>query len=331
MLSNLAPSLKGVLALVLVILSTLFWFPVLLVVAIFKLAVPLTGSRRISTVILMKIAEIWIGINNGILRSLLSIKWDIRGLEGLRKDEWYLVGCNHQSWSDIPVTQFALNGRIPLLKFFLKRELIWVPFLGIAWWALDFPFMKRHSQAKIARNPALRGKDLETTRRACEKFRYTPVSVFNFLEGTRFTRAKQQAQNSPYRHLLRPKAGGTAFVLGAMGKQLKTMLDITLVYPDGRDSLWDLLCGRIPRIIVDIRPLPVPAEFRNRDYQADPEFRAFYQQWVVDLWTAKDQLIESILNGQPQTSAITPPPPSAPLQVTERAGADNSLSAGTDA
>src|SRR3546814_9530339 len=118
----------------------------------------------------------------------------------------------------------AFNRRIPLLKFFLKQELIKVPLLGLAWWALDFPFRKRFTRAEIEANPSLKGKDLETTRKACEKFKEMPTSVMNFFEGTRFTQAKHDQQQSPYEFLLKPKAGGTAFALSAMDGKLATQI-----------------------------------------------------------------------------------------------------------
>jgi 1-acyl-sn-glycerol-3-phosphate acyltransferase len=136
--------------------------------------------------------------------------WDVQGIAGLDPRGWYLVNCNHQSWADILVLQHLLTHRIPLLKFFLKQQLLWVPVMGLAWWALDFPFMRRHSEEVLKAHPELRGKDQEATRLACEKFSLIPTSVMNFCEGTRFTPTKHQRQQSPYRHLLRPKAGGIA-------------------------------------------------------------------------------------------------------------------------
>ena len=121
-------------------------------------------------------------------------------MDGLARHEWYLMTSNHQSWADILVLQKVTNRRVPSLKFFLKQELIWVPLLGLAWWALDFPFMKRYSRAQLEKRPELKGKDMETTRKACEKYAHYPVSVMNFFEGTRFTEEKHRQQNSPYRH-----------------------------------------------------------------------------------------------------------------------------------
>ncbi len=290
--------LKGALAILLIVLNTLWLFPILLIFAILKLVIPIQLIRKFCTIVLNRIAWLWIGFNNLLADSLHSIEWDLRGAEDLRKDDWYFVTCNHQSWADIPAIQHALNSRIPLLKFFLKKQLIWVPFLGIAWWALDFPFMHRHTKEEIARNPELKGKDVEATRAACVKFRHTPVTVFNFMEGTRFTPEKHARQGSPFRHLLRPKAGGTAFVFGAMGDALHTMLDITIVYPSGKNGIWDYLCGRIDRIIIDIKTLEIPDRFRGMNYETDRSTRADFQRWVSDLWEEKDKRIDALIRGE---------------------------------
>lgn len=294
MLSFLPAPVKGVLAIVLVLLNTLWLFPILMVFAIIKLVVPATPIRKGCTLVLNRIARLWIGFNNVLADGLHDIEWEVRGAEGLSREHWYFVTCNHQSWTDIPAIQHVLNSRIPLLKFFLKQQLIWVPFLGIAWWALDFPFMKRHTKEQIARRPELKGQDVETTRAACEKFRYTPVTIFNFMEGTRLTPAKHKSQNSPYRNLLRPRAGGTAFVLEAMGESLHTMLDVTIVYPQGRSGIWDYLCGRVGKIVIDIRTREIPRRFLGMDYQNNRDVRADFQRWVGQLWEEKDARIDDL-------------------------------------
>jgi 1-acyl-sn-glycerol-3-phosphate acyltransferase len=182
-----------------------------------------------------------------------------------------------------------------MLKFFLKQQLIWVPVIGLCWWALDFPFMKRYSKEYLARHPERRGEDFERTRKACEKFMYTPVTVFNFLEGTRFTPAKQQQQQSPYQWLLKPKAGGIAFVLGAMGDKLNCLLDITIAYPGHEQpSFWDFICGKVDKLQVRVQQKEIPAEFLNRNYSEDEEFRENFQQWVSQLWMEKDALMAQL-------------------------------------
>lgn len=300
MLYALPGWLKGPLAVLLILINTLFWFPLLLALALAKLSVPLSGWRRLCTAGLTGIANNWIGANCRFMDALHRIDWQITGVDNLDPEGWYLVTCNHQSWADIPVIQYALNRRIPLLKFFLKRQLIWVPLLGVAWWALDFPFMKRYSREQLEKHPELRGRDLETTRQACEKFREKPVTVFNFVEGTRRTPAKVAEQKPPFRNLLKPKAGGTAFVLGAMGEKLHTLLDVTIVYPDEHPSFWGLLSGRIRRIVIHVRALEIPPEFLGRDYMNDEAFREDFQRWITRLWQDKDRLIEELRHSGPR-------------------------------
>ena len=295
MLNFLPARIIGGLASIAIFLNTLFWCLLLYVAAIFKLIVPLKGWRKQWTKIAIWLAEAWISGNSAWMWLTQRTKWQVTGLEGLSYDDWYLVISNHQSWVDIFVLQHVFNKKIPFLKFFLKQELIWVPVIGLAWWALDFPFMKRYSKEQIARNPELRGKDLETTRKACERFKTTPVSVMNFLEGTRITPAKHQKQESPYRHLLKPKAGGIGFVLGAMGDQIDTMLDVTIVYPQGVPDAWAFLRGELKEVEVIIQKRPIPAEYRNQDYQNDDAFREGFQSWVRDLWWEKDHLLSERL------------------------------------
>jgi 1-acyl-sn-glycerol-3-phosphate acyltransferase len=259
-----------------------------------KMIVPVPAARFACSRVLVVIAESWTGGNNWMFDVFTHTRWSVDGLDGLRRNGSYLVLCNHQSWVDIPVLQKVFNRRIPFLRFFLKSQLIWVPVLGPAWWALDFPFMKRYSRDVLARHPELQGKDMEATRRACEKFRHMPVSVMNFLEGTRFTRAKHEAQVSPYRHLLRPKAGGMAFVLDAMGDALQAVLDVTIVYPQGPCTMIDLIAGRVRDIRVHVRELSIDA-VPHGDYDTDEAYRERFRQWVNALWRGKDQDIERTL------------------------------------
>jgi 1-acyl-sn-glycerol-3-phosphate acyltransferase len=287
-------TLKGVITISLMTINVIAWCTVLFVVALLKLIVPLPGWRRLASRAMTALAEGWIGTNNAIFRVMGSLPLDVRGLDGLSTSDWYLVVSNHQSWVDILVLQAVFNRRIPFLKFFLKQQLIWVPFLGLAWWALDFPFMRRHSPAYLARHPEKRGEDLEATRRACEKFRLIPTSVMNFVEGTRYTERKHAAFNSPYRHLLPPRPGGTAFVLSAMGGTLHAMLDVTIVYPGTAPSLWDLCCGRAGTVIVDIRKRPIDDWMSAGDYAGDQAFRSRFKEWLAGIWNEKDQLLDRL-------------------------------------
>ena len=299
MLNFLPPLLVGLIATLLMVLNVLFWVPVLLLFSLLKLLISAQKVRLWVDPILLRIAEAWISGNSAWMRLTQRTTWDVQGLGGLNPQSWYLVSCNHQSWVDILVLQHVFNKRIPLLKFFLKQQLIWVPVMGLAWWALDFPFMRRHSEAYLKKHPEMRGKDQETTRQACEKFALIPTSLMNFMECTRFTPVKHDKQKSPYKHLLKPKAGGMALALNAMGDKFQAILDVTIVYPDGPISFMGFLTGRLHHVVVRVRSLPVPKHLLHTDYANDPKVREAYQQWVHQLWLDKDAQI-SELNKPPE-------------------------------
>ena len=299
MLAFLPPVVRGLIAGLLLVINTLFWCTLLLALSLVKLVLPFAPVRQRIDPVLNAIATAWIACNSGWMRLTQRTTWDVQGVDALQYRGWYLVNCNHQSWVDIFVLQHTMNRRIPLLKFFLKQELIYVPVIGLAWWALDFPFMKRHSRAALRKNPELRQQDRDTTRRACEKFALVPTSVMNFAEGTRFTRVKHAGQSSPYKHLLKPKAGALALALNAMGAQFQSLVDVTIVYPTGVPSFWDFLCGRTPRIVLRARQVPIPTEFSLGDYETDSEFRGRLHRWLADLWEQKDQQITALLPATP--------------------------------
>ena len=295
---TVSTKIRGVLALVGIFLNTLLLVTPLYLFALLRLLLPFHAAQVRLSRVLVVIAETWMAINNAIIDLFSQVEWRVEGMDGLARQEWYLMTSNHQSWADILVLQKVTNRRVPSLKFFLKQELIWVPLLGLAWWALDFPFMHRHTKEQIAKRPELKGKDVAATQAACEKFRYTPVTIFNFMEGTRFTPEKHDRQNSPYKHLLKPRAGGTAFVLDAMGDMIHTMLDVTIVYPEGRAGFWDYLCGRIRRIIIDVRTREIPGEFLGMDYENNRETRIAFQRWVSQIWAEKDARIDELKAAQ---------------------------------
>lgn len=278
-------ALKFCFAALILLVNTLLFCGLMLPFALLKLLLPFTPVRRLLDRILVGISAYWIDINSFWLRSVNRQQWQVSGLDGLRPEHWYLVTCNHQSWVDIVVIQRVLNRRIPMLKFFLKKELIYVPILGLAWWALDFPFMRRGGGGGSAR------KDLRDARQACEKFRLLPTSVMSFAEGTRFTATKHAAQQSPYQHLLNPKAGGMGMALGTMGELFTGLVDVTIVYPGKVPSFMDALCGRLGEVVVQVRQHPIPPAL----LQTNARQRTELQNWLNTLWQDKDRAIAQVL------------------------------------
>jgi 1-acyl-sn-glycerol-3-phosphate acyltransferase len=290
MLARLPAALRGIVTGITLVLSTTLFTLLMVAPAIVKLLVRADAVRSACDRALNALASTWVAVNNAWIGAVCPSPWDVQGVDRLHLGGWYLVSSNHQTWVDILVLQRVFHHRIPFLKFFLKRELIWVPVIGLAWWALDFPFMKRGRGAGAQRS------DLRATREACEKFKRIPTSVINFVEGTRFTAAKHDRQRSPYRHLLKPKIGGLGIALATMGEQFEGLLDVTIVYPQGTPRFWDLLCGRMGAVTVRVRQREIPTAVLGGDPVGDKLYRQRLNDWVDQQWTEKDLLIEMLLH-----------------------------------
>lgn len=291
--SRLFASVKGVGAALILGANVLLIFSCMMPFALLKLCLPFAGVRKLLNAILNRLAETWIAINGWWIGLVGRVRWQIEGVDGLARDNWYIIGSNHQSWVDIFVLQKVLTGKVPLGKFFLKHELVYVPLMGLAWWALDFPFMRRGGNF---------ARDLAATRKACERFRDLPTALINFLEGTRFTREKQASAKAEYRHLLPPKTGGLAMAIAILGDRFRSYLDVTIVYPDGAPSFWDLLCGRMRRVTVHVRALDIPLPPPGKE-TGGAKWRRELTAWMDDIWREKDRRIAATIAAAPPEEA----------------------------
>jgi len=287
----------GAIAFLCYLFNTIFWLLPIIFFSLLKSIIPFKAAQTILNHLLDGCASNWISVNGFTQKLIGNPKIQVKVIEGLSLDKLYMVISNHQSWVDILILQRVLNRKIPFLKFFLKKELIFVPFLGLAWWALDFPFMKRYSKNFLQKNPHMRGKDIETTKKACAKFKHKPVSVMNFVEGTRFTHEKHSQQNSTFTHLLKPKAGGIAFALDAMNGQLDTLVNVTIYYPQGIPTFWQFISGQVQQVQVQITTQDINASYIG-DYSNDKAFQTNFQHWVNELWVNKDQELDLLKQAQ---------------------------------
>ena len=273
--------------------STFFHGPPVLALGLTKL---LKQSRKVDETNI-QITNSWLSVNNWLIDHVLpNTRWDISIDENLQLSMQgrYLMTCNHQSWVDTTVNQYFGLTRMPLTRFFTKWELIFIPFVGQAFKILGFPMMKRHSKAQIEKKPALKDRDMQEARKACQQLLSQPFTLLNYLEGTRFTKEKHDQQQSPYQHLLKPKAGGLALALNILGDQIDALVDMTIVYPDGVPGYSEFWLGEVPRIAVNLRKIHIPDWVLGGNYEDDAEYRERFQQWVHELWLEKDQLIESM-------------------------------------
>ena len=273
--------------------STFFHGPPVLALGLTKL---FKKSRKVDETNI-KITNSWLTVNNWLIDNVLpNTQWDItidKDLD-LNMQGRYLMTCNHQSWVDTTVNQYFGLTRMPLTRFFTKWELIFIPFVGQAFKILGFPMMKRHSKEQIAKNPELKYRDMEEARKSCEQLLSQPFTLLNYLEGTRFTPEKHAQQQSPYKNLLKPKAGGLALALNILGDQIDALVDMTIIYPNGAPGYGEFWLGDVPRIAVDLRKIEIPEWVHGGNYEDDAEFREKFQNWVDQLWTEKDQLIDRL-------------------------------------
>lgn len=286
-------SLHGALTFTLLLITTtLFSLPVFLL-GLIKLY-PKQKCKIFCTQLVDKVASCWIDLNNFYFDKAHPVRLELTNENHFNPQEWYLVVANHQSWLDIVILQRVLNRKIPVLKFFIKDTLKWMPLLGFAWWAMGCPFMKRYSQEYLVKNPHKKGKDVQATKKALKLHKKSPTTLINFVEGTRYTEGKKKLQNSPYQHLLKPKAGGVGFVIEAMNKQITQLIDVTIVYPHTKNSLWDFLTHKIDSVKVHVRQIPIPSQFLSSNMLKNSTTILEFREWLNQRWMEKDQLITAM-------------------------------------
>ena len=283
-------ALIGVTAFIFVLLNTLFWCIFLLSFAVLKLLLPIESWKIFFTKLIIFIGECWIFCNKAWINLLHKPKWKVNGFQKLDSKNWYLVTANHQSWADIFVLQSITNRNIPMLKFFMKDVLKWVPIIGLAWWALDMPFLKRYTKDQLEKNPKLRGRDIEQMKKSFGRYSRYPVSIFSFAEGTRFTEEKKLKQKSPYQKLLLPKTGGIALALSTM-PYIKSFINFTIKYDSEHRTFWKFLCGKMNDVTVEVEIIEIPESFFGNDYLNDESFRQEIKGWLNQIWLKKDKLL----------------------------------------
>lgn len=302
-LKKLLGDVRAILFFSLLALNLLFWIIFILFFFIIWLLCPLPSWRKKLSYKIHYIPELWQRPNLWLLNHFISTQWEIHqhllsagNLDNLNKNYSYLLISNHTSWTDILVIFKVFALKIPTMRFFMKEELKWqLPIGAQIAQALGFPFLKRFSKEYLAKNPEMKGKDIAKTRKTLERFKNIPITIVNYAEGHRWTEERHKKQDGPYKHLLKPRAGGTAFILAAMPEQLKSILSVTIIYSDKNQTMFDFMANRICKIQVWIEEIPVTPELIG-NYEGDLEFRQKFQAWINKLWEEKDRLLEAQLS-----------------------------------
>jgi 1-acyl-sn-glycerol-3-phosphate acyltransferase len=279
----------------------------MMIAALVKWLVPIERVRTACRRIVVWLAERWLDVLVAMLRRCLDTRVVVTGEVDADTSKSYVLLCNHQSWVDVPILLHVFHGRLPFWRFFLKHGLIWMPLLGPAFWALEYPFVRFPSPETLERYPARRGENLRTARQACARLRGVPSTVVNFPEGALFTAERHRAQQAGFRHLLPPRAGGTALVLAALGDQVEGLIDVTMRFPVGPPSFGRFLSNRVERVEVHVRRVQVPPDLVRGDYENDPGFRRRFQDWLNALWRAKDERFARMHSGEMTESPDTDP------------------------
>lgn len=80
-----------------------------------------------------------------VILAIGGVRLIVEGRENLRHDRVQIFVCNHESMVDIPVVFKVLPAP---LRFILKKELAYVPFLGLFAWATGMVFVDRKRRDK---------------------------------------------------------------------------------------------------------------------------------------------------------------------------------------
>ena len=249
-----------------------------------------------------KIKKFITGIANGIgdivvwamkisLIPLHRPNWMIEFPEGISKKSWYLGTSNHMSWADIFVLLFSANYKAPLLKFFMKKQLRWIPLIYLVHKTIDMPFVNRHSREEITKNPNLKIIDFENSRIAAKRFTRHPATAFSFAEGTRFSDSKKAAMKSDYKNLLNPKIGALATALAGM-PMVSELIDFTLIYETDKRSAWAFACGEMKNVKIIVKKYQIPIELINHHDKSSNDYRELFKVFVDDIWKKKQVIID---------------------------------------
>jgi 1-acyl-sn-glycerol-3-phosphate acyltransferase len=275
-------------------IATVVFSSIIIIGGVIAWIMPVKSWHQRVIKFLLKMPVLWTATTNGMMSITANHQWDIQGEGDLSPEKWYVLISNHQTWLDILILGYVFNRKIPILKFFMKKQLLWsLPFAGVACWILDYPFMQRHSHKEIQKQPSLKHQDIETTKKASHKFKLHPTTVMNFLEGTRFTSVKQKRQHSPFLHLLKPKAGGAATVINELRDCLRGIVNVTIHYSNPKITLLKFFLGMPCKITIRYELLPITADIVG-DYYEDREFRVYFQRWLNLVWERKDLLLDEL-------------------------------------
>ena len=129
-------------------------------------------------------AKVWAKSSLWVLKKLCGIKYEIRGLENLPKENGFIIACKHQSMWETIIFHIIFNRPV----YSWKKELLKIPFYG---W-----FLKAMSGIAIDRKGG--AKALKNLLAQAKKYIDNKHNIILFPQGTR-TPAGAIAADYPYK------------------------------------------------------------------------------------------------------------------------------------
>ncbi|MFT7219682.1 MAG: 1-acyl-sn-glycerol-3-phosphate acyltransferase [Candidatus Azotimanducaceae bacterium] len=270
LISSLGRQLLSFLTALVVIFNLGTWVIPLFVLILLKLiTAPFPQVQHVVNVWVEWVYRIAAAIDSLWMLKVVRIKINIHGQ--LPDHPAPIIVANHQTWFDIPVLQYAVTQHGPILKFLIKKELIWVPIVGWICWALNFPRLNRGTGDNA------RERDYAAIESASAILAAERGALLIFAEGTRFTQRKHDNQRSDYSKLLTPRPGGLKIALASVDADTP-IVDLTINYNGGATNFWRCLHGSSPTIDVHLTSYPA-GEIGD------------VRLWLEARWSDKDELL----------------------------------------
>ena len=273
-------------------ISSVLAFGVLILVLIsIPRMLPVNAVKKYITAISNEIGNAIVWFLKITLGFIHRPKWQIDYPANISTKSWYIGMSNHMSWADIFVLLFIGNYKLPLLKFFMKKELKWIPIIYLVHKTIDMPFLNRHKPGEAQNDPDLKARNFENARDAAKKFTRYPTTAFSFVEGTRYTETKNNIQLSPYDDLLKPKIGALVTAFSGM-PMVEELIDFTIIYKTPKRSAWDFACGEMREAKIIIRSYKIPKFIKESDDMDSVKYKNQFRLFINDIWLEKQKLIK---------------------------------------
>lgn len=267
---NFFRHLLSTLTAIVVTINLLFWVIPLAIFGLLRFLIPANTIRRGISYCTEGCYRGAVAVHNFWMFRVVGI--DLQLIGELPDHPAPIIVSNHQTWMDIPVLHGAITGNGPILKFLIKRELLWVPIIGWICYSLNFPRLNR------GKGHEARQKDLAAIQSFSASLNSEPGALLIYAEGTRFTPQKHENQASPYSHLLTPRPGGLKIAMQSIDSATP-IIDTTIVY-EGETNFWRCLGGNTRSIKVYVRSYPA-GEIKD------------VRSWLNQRWQEKDGFFES--------------------------------------